>query len=82
MRISDYDPANEEGERWTAEVFTGKEHNGVEYPDSAQLPGTYETEGQALDAAKKWAADRGLMTTWSSLTLRQPAASRGGEQHG
>jgi len=33
--------------------------------------GTYLTEGAALEAAKAWARQRGLRTTWATLTLRQ-----------
>lgn len=37
----------------------------------ADPPGTYTTEGEALEAAKAWAHQRGLRTTWVSVTLQQ-----------
>lgn len=39
--------------------------------ESYDLDTAYETEGQALDAAKAWAAKRGLSTTWAEVTLRR-----------
>jgi hypothetical protein len=39
-------------------------------------PGTFPTEGAALDAAKAWARQRDLITTWATLVLRQKVVKR------
>jgi hypothetical protein len=38
---------------------------------STELEQRFDTEGQAVDAGKKWAADRGLFVTWQSAILRR-----------
>lgn len=43
------------------------EADGQDY----DLPAVYATEGAALDAAKAWAAQRGLSSTWTSNLLRR-----------
>lgn len=56
--------------RWTVVVWMGMTDDA----ESVDLPETYDTEGKAVDAAKAWAGQRGLITTWTSMTLRRKRA--------
>ena len=60
----------DEDGRWTVAVWMGVTDGTY----AIDLPGTYATEGQAVDAAKAWVEQRGLITTWTSMTLRRRRA--------